>query len=38
MCFLLKYTGDARTCVIAHATTNLALGTYVLATGSWQYW
>jgi len=38
MCFLLKYTGDARACVIAHATTNLALGAYVLTTGSWQYW
>jgi len=24
--------------VVAHAATNAALGGYVLATGSWQYW
>jgi len=24
--------------VIAHATTNLGLGIYVLLTGSWQFW
>jgi uncharacterized protein len=25
-------------CVLAHATTNTILSTYVLATGQWQYW
>lgn len=24
--------------IVAHATTNAALGGYVLATGNWQYW
>jgi membrane protease YdiL (CAAX protease family) len=24
--------------IVAHATTNGALGAYVLATGEWQYW
>jgi len=29
---------DILSCIIAHATTNLAFGIYVYATGSWQYW
>ena len=24
--------------IIAHVTTNLALGIYVLETGNWQFW
>ena len=24
--------------VVAHVTTNLALGLYVLQTGNWQFW
>ncbi len=29
---------DLLSCVVAHATTNLALGLYVVATGSWALW
>ena len=29
---------DILSCIIAHATTNLAFGIYVYATGSWQFW
>ena len=29
---------DLWTCVVAHATSNLVLGLYILATGSWWLW
>lgn len=35
---LLKTTKSLYACIIAHSTTNLALGIYVLATSDWQYW
>lgn len=35
---LLRQTRSLFACVVAHATTNLALGIYILATASWQYW
>jgi CAAX prenyl protease-like protein len=35
---LLYRTRSVAQCVLAHAVTNLALGIYVLQTGSWQYW
>ena len=36
---LLFYrTKSLYACVVAHGVTNLALGIYVLATGSWSYW
>ena len=31
-------TRDIWACCVAHATTNLLLGVYVLATGSWAFW
>ena len=34
----LRRTGSLFAVVVAHAATNAALGIYVLATGSWQYW
>ena len=34
----LRRTGNLFASIVAHATTNAALGVYVLATGSWQYW
>jgi CAAX prenyl protease-like protein len=36
--WLLKQTGSLGACVISHATANLALGLYVLATGQWKFW
>jgi membrane protease YdiL (CAAX protease family) len=38
MCFLWAWRRDLASCVAAHATTNVTLGLYVLATGNWQYW
>ncbi len=35
---LLWKTGSLSACAISHATANLALGLYVLATGDWKYW
>lgn len=35
---LLAWRKSVFACVIAHATTNLCLGLYVLQTGEWKYW
>jgi hypothetical protein len=35
---LLRYTRSLFTIVLAHATTNLALGIYIVAMRSWRYW
>ncbi len=35
---LLYYKKDLSACVIAHATTNLLLGIYVLLTQQWSFW
>lgn len=35
---LLKLTRSLYACIVAHSVTNLALGIYVVTTGSWQYW
>lgn len=35
---LLKATKSLYACIIAHSTTNLALGVYILTTSAWQYW
>ncbi|MCM0083350.1 CAAX prenyl protease-related protein [Geomonas sp. Red32] len=35
---LLYRTRSLALCVLAHATTNLALALYVVTTGSWQFW
>jgi CAAX prenyl protease-like protein len=35
---LLRRTRSLFSCIVAHATTNLGLGIYVLATHAWQYW
>ena len=34
----LRRTGSLFATILAHATTNAALGVYVLATGQYQYW
>lgn len=34
----LRRTGSLYAVVVAHAATNAALGSYVLATGNWVYW
>ncbi len=36
--FWLRRTGSLFGAIVAHATTNAALGAYVLATGAWRYW
>jgi CAAX prenyl protease-like protein len=36
--WLLWRTKSLAACVVSHATANLALGLYVLATGDWKYW
>jgi CAAX prenyl protease-like protein len=36
--WLLKHTKSLAACVVSHATANLALGVYVLATGDWNFW
>mgnify|MGYP000692884244 CR=1 FL=1 len=38
MAFLLIRTGGLLACIIAHGTTNLALGIYVWFTGQWGLW
>ncbi len=35
---LLWKTRSLSACAVSHATANLALGLYVLATGDWKYW
>jgi CAAX prenyl protease-like protein len=35
---LLVYTKSLGACIIAHATTNLLLGVYVLRYHAWSYW
>lgn len=35
---LLRQTKSLFACIVAHATTNLALGIYVLLTQQWRYW
>jgi len=36
--WLYRRSGNLWTAILSHAITNAALGTYVLATGSWQFW
>jgi CAAX prenyl protease-like protein len=36
--WLLGRTRSLTACVVSHATANLALGLYVLATGDWKFW
>jgi CAAX prenyl protease-like protein len=36
--FWLRRTGSLFASIVVHATTNAALGAYVLTTGAWQYW
>ena len=36
--WLLARTKSVSACVLSHATANLALGVYVLATGDWKFW
>ena len=38
MGLLLRATHSVFACILAHGTTNLLLGIYVLHTGQWQYW
>jgi membrane protease YdiL (CAAX protease family) len=38
MALLWVRRGDLLVCVIAHAVTNLTLGLYVVASGSWRIW
>jgi CAAX protease family protein len=35
---LLAWTRDLWSCVVAHGVSNLVLGVYILATGSWELW
>jgi CAAX prenyl protease-like protein len=36
--WLVRQTRSLSACVVSHATANLALGLYVLATGDWKFW
>ncbi|HMB08191.1 MAG TPA: CAAX prenyl protease-related protein [Isosphaeraceae bacterium] len=36
--WLVWRTKSLSACVISHATANLALGLYVIATGAWKFW
>jgi CAAX prenyl protease-like protein len=36
--WLMVSTGKLWNCIVAHAITNLLLGVYVIATGSWPLW
>lgn len=38
MCALWAWRRDLLSCVVAHATTNIALAAYVWTSGNWQYW
>ncbi|ADV61685.1 CAAX prenyl protease-related protein [Isosphaera pallida ATCC 43644] len=35
---LLDRTGSLSACLVSHVVANLALGCYVVATGSWHFW
>lgn len=35
---LLYWSRSIYVCIIAHSTTNLLLGIYVIRTGNWQFW
>ena len=35
---LLRQTRSLFACFLAHAVTNLCLGTYIIATGTWSLW
>jgi CAAX prenyl protease-like protein len=37
-CFLYRRAGKLWSPILAHATTNLLLGGWVLATGAWSFW
>lgn len=34
----MRYTKSLFACIVMHATTNLALGIYVVTQGAWKYW
>ena len=36
--FILHRSKSIAQCILSHSVTNLALGIYVLCTGSWQFW
>jgi CAAX prenyl protease-like protein len=36
--WLVWHTKSLTACVVSHATANLALGLYVIATGDWKFW
>lgn len=36
--WLLRHTRSLASCLISHVVANLALGCYVLVTGSWRFW
>jgi len=36
--WLVRHTRSLTACVVSHATANLVLGLYVLATGDWKFW
>jgi uncharacterized protein len=36
--WLLWRTQSLGACLVSHATANLALGLYIIATGEWKYW
>ncbi len=38
MCLLWAWRRDLLSCIVAHATTNIALAAYVWTSGNWQYW
>lgn len=38
MTWLWIHRKDLIACIVAHATTNIALAIFVYATGSWQFW
>jgi membrane protease YdiL (CAAX protease family) len=38
MCLLWVWRRDLVSCIVAHATTNIALAAYVWTSGNWQYW
>jgi len=35
---LIYYRKNIESCIFAHAVANLALGAYVIVTGSWEFW
>jgi hypothetical protein len=38
MAALWVWRQDLWSCIVAHGVTNLTLGAYVVATGSWAIW